>query len=81
VADCTLATAVPSCSTCHGSFGSGSHASRPLTCATCHGPVNNGSGTPSVGMTAALSGTTCRLSYPTSSATHDNGTVNRGAAQ
>jgi hypothetical protein len=77
---CTLATAVPSCSTCHGAIGSGAHASRPTTCASCHGPVNNGSGTPSAGMTAALSGTACRLSYPTSG-THKNGTINFGAAQ
>jgi hypothetical protein len=80
-APCTLAVAVPSCSTCHGAIGSGTHASRPQTCATCHGPVNNGTGTPSVGMSAALSGTTCRLSYPAGSGTHDNGTVNFGAAQ
>jgi hypothetical protein len=77
---CTLATAVPSCSTCHGALGSGTHAARPLTCANCHGPVNNGSGTPSTGMAAALSGTTCRLTYPTSG-THDNGVTNFGAAQ
>jgi hypothetical protein len=31
-------------------------------------------------MTATLVGTTCRLTYPTSG-THDNGTVNFGAAQ
>ena len=77
---CTLATATPSCSTCHGTPGSGTHASRPLTCAICHGPVNNGSGTPSTGMAAALSGTACRLTYPISG-THDNGTINFGAAQ
>jgi hypothetical protein len=76
---CTLATAVPSCSACH-SVPPASHTGRPMTCATCHGPVNNGSGTPSTGMTASLSGTTCRLSYPTSG-THNNGTVNFGAAQ
>jgi hypothetical protein len=51
-----------------------------MTCAACHGPVNNGTGTPSTGMTATLSGTTCRLTYPTSG-THNNGTVNFGAAQ
>jgi hypothetical protein len=77
---CDLSTAVPSCSTCHGAIGSGTHATRALTCATCHGPVNNGTGTPSTGMVATLSGTTCRLTYPTSG-THDNGTVNRGAAK
>jgi hypothetical protein len=78
---CTLATAVASCSTCHGAIGSGTHASRPTTCASCHGPVNNGAGTPSTGMSAALSGTACRLTYPAGSGTHDNGTVNFGAAQ
>jgi hypothetical protein len=31
-------------------------------------------------MTATLSNGTCRLSYPTSG-THDNGTINFGAAQ
>ena len=77
---CTLATAVASCSTCHGSPAPASHANRSLACATCHGPVNNGSGTPSAGMGAVLSGTTCTLSYPTSG-THDNGAVNFGAAQ
>jgi hypothetical protein len=46
-----------------------------MTCATCRGFVNNGTGTPSTGMTAPLSGTTCRLNYPTSG-THDNGVVN-----
>jgi hypothetical protein len=76
---CTLATAVPSCSACHG-LPPASHTGRPNTCATCHGPVNNGSGTPSSGMGAVLSGTTCTLTYPTSG-THDNGTVNFGAAQ
>jgi hypothetical protein len=76
---CTLATAVPSCSACHG-LPPASHTGRPNTCATCHGPVNNGSGTPSTGMAAALSGTVCRLTYPTSG-THDNGVVNFGAAQ
>jgi hypothetical protein len=76
---CTLATAVPSCTACH-SVPPASHTGRAMTCATCHGPVNNGSGTPSTGMTATLSGTTCRLNYPTSG-THDNGTVNFGAAQ
>jgi hypothetical protein len=76
---CTLATAVPSCTACH-SVPPASHTGRPMTCATCHGPVNNGSGTPSTGMTATLSGTTCRLDYPTSG-THDNGAVNFGAAQ
>jgi hypothetical protein len=77
---CTLATAVASCSTCHGTPGTGSHANRSLACATCHGPVNNGSGTPSTGMGAVLSGTNCTLSYPTSG-THDDGAVNFGAAQ
>jgi hypothetical protein len=43
---CTLATAVASCSTCHGSPAPASHSGRALTCANCHGPVNNGSGTP-----------------------------------
>jgi hypothetical protein len=80
-APCTLAVAVASCSTCHGSPSPSSHSGRPLTCASCHGPVNNGSGTPSVGMSAALSGTTCRIVYPAGSGTHDNGTVNFGAAQ
>jgi hypothetical protein len=80
VVTCDLSTAIPSCSTCHGAIGSGSHANRALTCATCHGPVNNGTGTPSTGMAASLSGTTCRLTYPTSG-THENGTVNRGAAK
>jgi hypothetical protein len=80
VAPCTLATAVPSCSACH-SLPPSSHTGRPNTCASCHGPVNNGTGTPSVGMTATLSGTTCTLNYPTSSATHNNGTINFGAAQ
>jgi hypothetical protein len=77
---CTLATATPSCSTCHGTPGTGTHASRPLTCANCHGPVNNGAGTPSTGMAAALVGTACRLTYPTSG-THNDGTINFGAAQ
>jgi hypothetical protein len=76
---CTLATALPSCSACHGLPPSG-HSGRPNTCATCHGPVNNGSGTPSTGMTATLSGTACVLGYPTSG-THNNGTTNFGAAQ
>lgn len=62
---CTLATAVASCSTCHGSAAAASHSGRALTCANCHGPVNNGSGTPSAGMVATLSGTTCSLTYPT----------------
>jgi hypothetical protein len=31
-------------------------------------------------MVATLSGTTCSLTYPTSG-THNNGVVNRGAAQ
>jgi hypothetical protein len=31
-------------------------------------------------MAAALSGTACRLTYPTSG-THNNGTINFGAAQ
>jgi hypothetical protein len=86
VAACTLATATPSCSTCHSSGSSpypSSHSGRPLTCATCHGPVNNGTGTPSVGMTAtAGTGGSCNLAYPFSgSSTHNNGTGNRGAAQ
>jgi len=80
VQPCTLATAVPSCSACH-SLPPASHTGRPNTCASCHGPVNNGTGTPSTGMTATLSGTTCRLNYPTSGTTHDNGTINFGAAQ
>jgi hypothetical protein len=80
-APCTLATAVASCSTCHGSPYPSNHSGRPLTCASCHGPVNNGSGTPSAGMSAALSGTTCVLNYPAGSGTHNNGTVNLGAAQ
>ena len=80
VAPCTLATAVPSCSACH-SLPPSSHTGRPNTCASCHGPVDNGTGTPSVGMTATLSGTTCTLNYPTSSATHNKGTINFGAAQ
>jgi hypothetical protein len=77
---CTLATAVASCSTCHGSPYPASHSGRALTCANCHGPVNNGTGTPSAGMSATLSGTTCTLTYPTSG-THNNGAVNLGAAQ
>ena len=84
VPPCTLAVAVASCSTCHGSGGlpyPASHGGRPLTCANCHGPVNNGAGTPSVGMSAALSGGTCVLGYPTNSGTHRDGTVNFGAAQ
>lgn len=84
VPPCTLAVAVASCSTCHGSGGlpyPASHGGRPLTCAHCHGPVNNGAGTPSVGMSAALSGGTCVLGYPTNSGTHRDGTVNFGAAQ
>jgi hypothetical protein len=32
-------------------------------------------------MSATLSGTTCTLTYPTSGTTHNNGTVNFGAAQ
>jgi hypothetical protein len=76
---CTLATAVPSCSACHA-VPPASHTGRSLTCATCHGPVNNGTGTPSTGMTAALSGTTCRINYPTSG-THKDGVVNFGEAQ
>jgi hypothetical protein len=83
-APCTLATATPSCSTCHGSGSNpypSSHTGRPLTCANCHGPVNNGTGTPSVGMTAtAGTGGACVLAYPFGG-THNNGTVNRGAAQ
>jgi len=84
---CTLATAVPtSCTNCHGTTTAAtapapaSHTNRAKTCATCHGPVDNGSGVPSTGMTATLSNGTCRLSYPTSG-THDNGTINFGAAQ
>ena len=78
---CTLATAVPVLQHLpREPSARASHASRALTCATCHGPVNNGSGTPSTGMAAALSGTTCRLTYPTSG-THDNGTVNSRRSQ
>lgn len=50
-----------------------------MTCATCHGPVDNGLGTPSTGMTAALSQSVCGLSYPLSG-THNNGVINFGAA-
>ena len=79
-APCTLATAVPSCSACH-SLPPSSHNQSIRTCATCHGPVNNGTGTPSTGMTAtAGSGGACVLGYPVGG-THNNGTVNRGAAQ
>ena len=79
-APCTLATAVPSCSACHG-LPPSSHNQSIRTCATCHGPVNNGTGTPSTGMTAtAGSGGACVLGYPVGG-THNNGTVNRGAAQ
>jgi hypothetical protein len=85
-APCTLATATPSCSTCHSSGSNpypSSHTGRPLTCASCHGPVNNGSGTPSVGMTAtAGTGGACVLAYPFGgTSTHNNNTVNRGAAR
>jgi hypothetical protein len=79
VPPCTLATALPSCTTCHGTFGSGKHKDRPLTCATCHGPVDNRTGTPSSGMSAALTQGTCRLTYPTSG-THNNGVTNFGTA-
>ncbi len=80
VAPCTLATAVPSCTTCHGALGSGGHVGRAMTCATCHGPVDNGAGKPSRGMSAALSGSACRLTYPTSR-THGDETINFGAAE
>jgi hypothetical protein len=51
-------------------------------CATCHGPVNNGTGTPSVGMSAAVVGGNCVLNYPFGgTSTHANGTINFGAAQ
>jgi hypothetical protein len=79
VPTCTLAIALPSCTACHG-LPPASHAGRPNACATCHGPVGNGTGTPSSGMGAILSGTTCTLTYPTGG-THDNGVVNFGAAQ
>jgi hypothetical protein len=79
-AACTLASAVPTCSSCHGNPPPPPHQQTVTTCASCHGPVNNGSGTPSTGMTAAASGTSCVLQYPLSG-THNNGTVNFGAAQ
>jgi len=79
VPSCTLATAVASCSACHA-IPPASHVGRPNTCATCHGPVANGTGTPSLGMGASLTGTTCTLTYPTGG-THDNSVVNFGAAQ
>ena len=79
-AACTLASAVPTCSSCHGNPPPPPHQQTVTTCASCHGPVNNGSGTPSTGMTAVASGTNCVLQYPLSG-THNNGTVNFGAAQ
>jgi hypothetical protein len=79
-APCTLATAVASCNACH-SVPPASHNQSVKTCATCHGPVNNGTGTPSTGMTATVNSSgVCVLNYPTNG-THDNGVVNRGAAQ
>ena len=78
-ASCTLATAVPTCSSCHGNPPPAPHQQSINTCALCHGPVNDGSGTPSVGMTATQSGSSCVLGYPFGS-THNNGTVNRGTA-
>jgi hypothetical protein len=79
-AACTLATAVASCNACH-SVPPASHNQSVKTCATCHGPVNNGTGTPSTGMTATVNSSgACVLNYPTNG-THDNGVVNRGAAQ
>jgi len=80
-AACTLANAVPTCSSCHGNPPPAPHQQTVTTCAVCHGPVNNGTGTPSTGMTAVASGTNCVLQYPLSGTTHNNGTVNFGAAQ
>jgi len=68
---CTLQTAIPTCSSCHGGANvyPNSHvtANRPKTCATCH---------TSITATAASSGSSCVLNYPTNTGTHGNGVVN-----
>jgi hypothetical protein len=79
-AACTLATAVPSCSSCHGNPPAAPHPQGVNTCATCHGPVARATGTPSSGMTAVSSGAACTLNYPLGG-THGNGATNFGNAQ
>ena len=70
---CTLPTAIPTCTSCHG--GSNIYPSnhvaenRPKTCAACHTTIT---------ATAVQSGSSCVLNYPTNTGTHGNGVVNLG---